>query len=60
MEQAMDDIEEGEFFSKVKAVFTMSSKVVFIKKTLKDLIDEMFGKISSQIRLIKHRIRRRG
>lgn len=60
MEQAMDDIEEGEFFSKVKAIFTVSSKAVFIKKTLKDLIDEMFGKISSQIRLIKYRIRRRG
>lgn len=53
MEKAMEDIEEGNLWEKIRGAFTALNKVVFIKKTLTDGVDEIFGKIVTPIKQIR-------
>lgn len=49
-DNALKKLEYGNFFEKVGAVFTMGSKALFLKSTLKEGIEEIFDKVISLLR----------
>ena len=49
VEDAFDKLEDGNIFEKIGAVFTIGSKILFIKSTIKEGIDELFDKTISTL-----------
>lgn len=49
VEDAFDKLEDGNIFEKIGAVFTIGSKILFIKSTIKEGIDEIFDKAISAL-----------
>jgi GTP-binding protein EngB required for normal cell division len=47
--KAMEDIEEGNFFERVRAVFNMAGIVLFLKKNIKKVVTEMFDDIIAKL-----------
>lgn len=50
VEDALEKFEDGNIFEKIGAVFTMGSKALFLKSTLKEGIEELFDKVISLLR----------
>ena len=49
VEGAFDKLEDGNIFEKIGAVFTIGSKILFIKSTIKEGVDEIFNKAISAL-----------
>lgn len=49
MENALYNIEYGNILEKTKAIFTIGEKILFLKKTLKEGISEIFNKIRKKL-----------
>ena len=49
VEDAFDKLEDGNIFEKIGAVFTIGSKILFIKSTIKEGVDEIFNKAISAL-----------
>lgn len=49
LNRAMETIEEGNLFDKIGAAFELGGKILFIKKTIKDVFNEMIDTITDKI-----------
>jgi tRNA U34 5-carboxymethylaminomethyl modifying GTPase MnmE/TrmE len=56
--KAMDDMENGDIFEKIGGFFTMAGKILFIKSTIKDGIDDVCLKIISKLESQLYKIKK--